>query len=101
MPSIKKKGKFGGPKNFQNSAVRMPSRASAPSTKVTTGSRTRRKRNVDKRIHCQPTHKAPLPKSAAVVGLLSAVGIEPWVLMIGPYVTDRRGIEIPPLRTRA
>ena len=30
MPSIKKKGKFGGPKNFQNSAVKTPRRASAP-----------------------------------------------------------------------
>src|ERR1700682_26619 len=87
MPSIKKKGKFDGPKNFQNSAVRTPSRASAPSTKVTTGSRTRRKRNNGNRMDCQTTHRAHLPRSAAEVGLLSATGIEPGMLMVGPLVT--------------
>src|SRR5579863_2223743 len=87
MPSIKKKGKFGGPKNFQNSAVRTPRRASAPSTKVTTGSRTRRKRNNGNRMDCQTTHRARLPRSAAMVGLLFAIGIEPGMFMVGPVVT--------------
>src|SRR5947207_10931258 len=87
MLSIKRKGKSGGPKNFQNSAVKTPRRASAPSTKVTTGSRTRRKRNNGKRMHCQTTHRAHLPRSAAKVGLLSAIGIEPGMLMAGPLVT--------------
>src|SRR5215472_11653768 len=100
MPSIKKKGKFGGPKNFQNSAVRTPSRANAPSTKVTTGSRTRRNRNNDNRMDCQATHRAQLPRSAATVGLVSLTRVEAGMLMYRPFVTYRRGIGIPLLRTR-
>src|SRR5262252_7237185 len=87
MPSIKKKGKFGGPKNFQNNAVRTPSRASAPSKRVTTGSSTRRKRNNGNRMDCQTTHTAHLPRSAAIVGLLSITGIELGMLMVGPFMT--------------
>src|SRR5215831_11287223 len=85
MLSIERKGKFGGPKNFQNSAVRTPSRANAPSTKVTTGSRTRSKRNNGKRMPCQPTHRVHLARSAVVVGLLSVTGIEPGIVMAGPF----------------
>ena len=68
MPSIKRKGKSGGPKNFQNSAVRTPSKANAPSTKVTTGSRTRRKRNNGKRMHCQTTHRGVLSVRLREIG---------------------------------
>ncbi len=68
------------------SAVRTPSRASTPNTKVTTGSRTRIKRNNGNRMHRQTTHRAHLPRSAATVGLASVRGIEPGMLMVGPFV---------------
>src|SRR5437762_1675545 len=87
MLSTKRKGKSGGPKNFQNSAVKTPRRASAPSTKVTTGSRTRRKRNNGNRMDCQTTHRAHLPRSPAMVSLVSVTGIEPGTLLVGPLVT--------------
>src|ERR1700730_6933308 len=67
MPSIKRKGKCGGPANFQKNAVRMPSNASEPSTKLTTGSRIARKRNSGNRMHCHRSHSARLERSPALV----------------------------------